>query len=583
MSHLSFEQRFKLAFGKIGQERGRLCQEMVGRSRFLSLLFFIMKATSLHSPNWSQLRRGCFLIALGRRLALPLFFLGAALLVQPCAAAPFQWEYTGSLNTGRDEHTATLLSNGRVLVAGGYGARGYLASAELYDPATGMWGATGSMAQARTNHTATLLPNGTVLVAGGFVVPVDRVVASAELYDPATGNWTVTGSLNEAHDLHTATLLPNGKVLVAGGRGPSAELYDPDTGTWTYTGSLNTGRYLHTATLLPDGKVLVVAGGDGSGGFLASAELYDPATETWTYTGSLNTARNSQTATLLPDGMVLVAGGLGENGILASAELYDPATGNWTVTGSLNDAHDLDTATLLPNGQVLVAGGLGPSSAELYNPATGNWSFTGSLNTGRFHHTATLLTDGEVLVAGGTNGNYLASAELYDPGSGTPSLVSAASRLTHRSAGAFDIDMPLTGTPGVEDRSSGTYDAVFTFDAPVTSGEVTVLSGTATVGAITFSGNEMTAALTGVTDGQTAVLHTQNINGDGQPHGDVAFSFLIGDVDGNRRVAKPDGYQVKTDKNQVVNASNFRDDIDLSGVVYKPDFNSVKANLGHGL
>ena len=162
-------------------------------------------------------------------------------------------------------------------------------------------------------------------------------------------------------------------------------------------------------------------------------------------------------------------------------------------------------------------------------------------------------------------------------------LLSAASRLTHGSAGTFDINMPLTGTSGVEDRSSSTYNAVFTFDTPVTSGEVTVLSGTATVGAITFNGNEMTAALTGVTDVQTVVLHTQNINGDGQPHGDVPFSFLIGDVDGNRMVAKPDGNQVKTDKNEAVNASNFRDDINLSGVVDKPDYNLVKANQGHRL
>jgi hypothetical protein len=165
----------------------------------------------------------------------------------------------------------------------------------------------------------------------------------------------------------------------------------------------------------------------------------------------------------------------------------------------------------------------------------------------------------------------------------TATLLSAASRLTHGSAGAFDINMPLTGTPGVEDRSASTYSAVFTFDTPVTSGEVTVLSGTATVGAITFSGNEMTAALTGVTDVQTVILHTQNINGDGQPHGDVSFSFLIGDVDGNRTVAKPDGTQIQTDKNQVVDSSNFRDDINLSGRVDKADFDLVKADKGHRL
>jgi len=160
-------------------------------------------------------------------------------------------------------------------------------------------------------------------------------------------------------------------------------------------------------------------------------------------------------------------------------------------------------------------------------------------------------------------------------------LTSAASRLTHGSAGAFDINMPLTGTSGVEDRSSSTYNAVFTFDAPVTSGEVTVTSGTATVGAITFSGTQMIAALTGVTDIQTVVLHTQNINGDGLPHGDVPFGFLKADVNGNRVVDTPDKNQISADRNQTVNGTNFRDDINLSGVVDRADLMAVRANRGH--
>jgi hypothetical protein len=220
----------------------------------------------------------------------------------------------------------------------------------------------------------------------------------------------------------------------------------------------------------------------------------------WEYTGSLKTARFHHTSTLLPDGTVLVVGGEQPGDPLASAELYDPVTGTWSDTGSLNTARDSHTATLLPNGMVLVTGG-----ARGYGKAP------------------------------------LSSAELYDLGI---ALVSAASRLTHGSAGSFDIDMPLSGSSGVEDRQSSTYNAVFTFDVPVTSGEITVIGGTATVGPITFSGNEMTAALTGVTDVQTVVLHTQNINGDGLPHGDVPFGFLTGDVNGNRVVDVPDKNQI---------------------------------------
>jgi hypothetical protein len=162
-------------------------------------------------------------------------------------------------------------------------------------------------------------------------------------------------------------------------------------------------------------------------------------------------------------------------------------------------------------------------------------------------------------------------------------LVSAASRLTHGTAGTFDIAMPLTGTSGVEDRSSSTYNAVFTFDAPVTSGEVTVLSGTATVGAISFSGNSMTAQLTGVTSAEVVTLHVQNINGDGLPHGDVPFGFLTADVNANRLVDRPDQQQINTDKNQPVTSSNFRDDINLSGVVDRPDVQSVQTNRGHSI
>jgi N-acetylneuraminic acid mutarotase len=131
-----------------------------------------------------------------------------------------------------------------------------------------------------------LLANGKVLVAGGTNFD-NGILASAELYDPATGNWTPTGSLNVARWEHTATLLCNGKVLVAGGVNressvPSVEIYDPATGNWTVTGSLNNARALHSATLLSGGFVLVAGGNSAGGGFLASAEFYNPGPTTGT-------------------------------------------------------------------------------------------------------------------------------------------------------------------------------------------------------------------------------------------------------------------------------------------------------------
>jgi hypothetical protein len=310
---------------------------------------------------------------------------------------------------------------------------------------SGAWILTGSMNTPRSDHTATLLPSGKVLVVGG-----DQIGNSAELYDPATGTWSITGSLNTPRFGHTATLLPNGKVLVAGGADnfadftlASAEIYDPATGTWTITGSLNTPRALHTATLLQDGRVLVASGTDPEefveGSALASAEIYDPATEMWSNTGDQNDARFYHTATLLPNGKVLVAGGAypgppvgpapaGAFKLvgLKSAELYDPATGRWSYTGELNTLHAFHTATLLPNGRVLVAAGTDSISnyptdnadtniAELYDLATESWSITCNLNVARDSHTATLLQNGQVLVAGG----YTNSVELYNNGVGS--------------------------------------------------------------------------------------------------------------------------------------------------------------------
>ena len=374
---------------------------------------------------------------------------------------------TGSLNTARASHTSTVLNNGMVLIAGGYNGN-VLASAELYNPATGTFTPTGSLNTARLYHTATLLNNGMVLIVGGYAEN-GNILASAELYNPATGTFTPTGSLNTARELHAATMIQgimiNGMVLIAGGQGSagalvSAELYNPMSGTFTPTGSLNTARLYHTATLLNDGTVLIAGGYDNNGNTSASAELYTPATATFTPTLNLNTARYRHTATLLNNSMVLVAGGEDSNGnALASAELYDPSTGSFTLNDSLNTARILHTATLLNNGTDLMAGGYGSSAyltaAELDDPATGTFAPTGGLNIGRYLHTASLLNNGMNLVAGGHNSSgYLASGELYETATLTPPNLVSISVSPSNPTVPLDTGQQLIATGAFSDGST---------------------------------------------------------------------------------------------------------------------------------
>jgi hypothetical protein len=362
-----------------------------------------------------------------RQIVFPLLLLSAGLaFVQPCTATPFGWEFTGSLHNARTSHTATLLLDGRVLVAGGVDATSYLASAEIYDPAIGAWTLTGSLNTARSGHRATRLADGRVLVIGGYN-STSGFLASAEIYDPATGTWTTNGNLSTGRSNgFTATLLHNGIVLVAGGGAAhllgNAELYNPETGMSTIAGGFR--RAAHTATLLTDGRVLL-AGGKIPEIWLATARLYNPVTRIFDHTGDLNTERANHTATLLPDGRVLVAGGFHFPGFaIGRAELYDPATGTWADTRRLKVRRFDHTATLLADGTVLVAGGVNYdpisqtlASAEFYQPANEHWTPTGSLNNARYNHTATLLANGQVLVAGGASGSTVvyASAELYTP------------------------------------------------------------------------------------------------------------------------------------------------------------------------
>jgi hypothetical protein len=345
------------------------------------------------------------------------------------------WTETGSLHSARASHTATLLPNGYVLAAGGTNNNVALASSELYSPGSGTWSFTGSLNVARVTARAVLLANGTVLTMGGCINDcLSSTTASAELYNPASGIWTSTGSMARGRAEFVASLLPSGKVLVAGGctgynaNGctavtTAAELYNPATGKWSSTGAMRAARMSMTATLLPNGKVLVAGGQTAANDALGSSELYNPATGSFSLTGKLITPRSGHTATLLTNGLVLMAGGENVNGVsILKAERYNPATGIFTATGNMPSTRQEHTAALLPNGSVLVSGGNRVTlsgttvlaSCAIYNPGSGAWTTASSLKNARVDHTSTLLANGHVLDAGGDNANNeLSSAELF--------------------------------------------------------------------------------------------------------------------------------------------------------------------------
>jgi len=336
--------------------------------------------------------------------------------------------YAGSVSPAapmleaRSGHTATLLPDGRVLIAGGMRRnQDFYRSAELYDPATGKFQPTGEMSIARVGHIAVLLRSGKVLIAGGWIGY--GTTDSAELYDPENGKFRVIGKMTVRRARPSATLLTNGDVLLAGGGdhdGPdgaiaSAEIFHADTLRFQPTGSLRRPRSGHTATLLHDGRVLIAGG--GSGGLIAGAELYDPKTGTFNETGSLLTPRHKHTVGLLADGRVLIAGGSDErdwHGTMNSAEIYDPRTGKFTATSSLNDSRFKlpDESVLLPSGKLLIAGG--SREVEIFDPASGKFLLAaGQMNDQRHFMSETRLRDGSVLLAGGYPNNDQATTQTW--------------------------------------------------------------------------------------------------------------------------------------------------------------------------
>lgn len=322
-------------------------------------------------------------------------------------------------------HTATVLNDGRVFIAGGHVSD---ARCEIYDPATRTFRVVGSMSRPRYMPAATLLADGRVLITAGIVHPDFRGLPfgswgdnTAEIFDPRTETFTRTSDMNDRRYAHTATRLPDGRVLVAGGGYGSVsgfsvslhphrgtELYNPATNEFTRGPLMETARWNHTATLLRNGAVLLAG----------LPKDYEPGVAGELFLGTITrpewsgpSPTSGHTATLLRDGRVLL--------VSREAQLYDGSS-LVSLGAGMPQKH---AATLLADGRVLLTGGMENASVIVFDPDTGAFTQDGWMRRARHGHTATLLPDSSVLIAGGraSRSNQISifeattSTELYDP------------------------------------------------------------------------------------------------------------------------------------------------------------------------
>ncbi|MFF3713058.1 Kelch repeat-containing protein [Streptomyces phaeochromogenes] len=308
------------------------------------------------------------------------------------------WQPVDTLGTPRQLHTITRLADGRVLVVGGLSgaaAGNGLRSAELYDPLTHAWTATGSLATPRWGHSAALLPDGSVLVAGGSTIRSGRTTTalrSAERYDPVSGKWSPAKDMTDARTGHTAVPLDGGVVLVVGGVTPVGtaddpalafcELYGPED-QWVPTGSLLRARRHHQATRVSDTTVLVTGGtapgSPGAGPYdpfsQRGAERYDLATGVWTAVTEMPSGRAFHRAVRIGSGQVLVAGGAASDRDEAgyrSTALHTTGQDNtdaWAPAAGLAVGRWAFAAVVLSDDLVLVTGGVARSGLAAADPA----------------------------------------------------------------------------------------------------------------------------------------------------------------------------------------------------------------------
>jgi N-acetylneuraminic acid mutarotase len=532
--------------------------------------------------------------------------------IAPFDCADDTWTPTTitSAPPARELHTA-VWTGSEMIVWGGVDFSGYFNTGGRYNPTTDSWTATSTASAPAAREIHTAVWTGSEMIVWGGYNGTD--LNTGGRYNPGTDSWTATSTANApaARDSHTA-VWTGSEMIVWGGFCSGSYFntggrYNPSTGNWAATSTTNAPAARALPTAVWTGSEMLAWGGFNSSSDFNTGGRYNPGTDSWTVTSITNApaARDSHTAVWTGSEMLVWGGETFNFSRLNTGGRYNPGTDSWiaTSTASAPAARDAHTA-VWTGSQMIVWGGFYPSflnTGGRYNPSTDSWTATSDTGApaARDFHTA-VWTGSEMIVwGGGDNISYFDTGGRYCAQVSVPVVTSALSRKSHGGAGTFDVNLPITGTPGVECRTSGgtnDYIMVVTFSGNVTvtgSPQAEVTLGTGCVGTggtcsgnVTVSGNTVTVPLTNVSNVQTINVRINGVNGAADiPATDftIPMSILIGDTNANGTVNAADVAQTKSRLGQTVDASNFRSDVNANGSINAADTAIVKQNSGTSL
>ncbi len=524
------------------------------------------------------------------------------------------WTATTTVNApdGRQDHTAVWTGN-EMIIWGGFNSSPslFLNTGGRYSPATDSWVATSTANApvARTFHSA-VWTGSEVIVWGGQ--SSNNLVNTGGRYNPVSDNWIPTSTVNApaAREFHTG-VWTGSEVIVWGGLGCGANCrwntggrYNPGTDSWTPTSINNApaARSRHTAVWT--GTKMIVWGGTDQTNYLHTGGRYDPANDSWTPTALMNAPLGRVGYGVAWTGNeMFVWGGVDENfNDTDTGGRYNLVNDSWAATSLNNAPSPRSGPSGVWTGSEMIIWGGGDQTQDLnnggrYNVGTDSWIPTATVNAPpvRRDHTA-VWTGTQMIVWGGvTDSGQMNTGGTYCAQPSAPVMQSAVSRKTHAGAASFDVNLPLSGTPGIECRSGGAtgdYTIVLTFLANVSvngSPQAAVTMGTGTIGSggisnggmVMTSGNVVTIPLTNVANAQTINVTLNNVNG--STNVTIPMSILIGDANGNGAVNASDVALTKSRSGQPVAAATFRSDVNADGSLNAADVALVKSLAGTGL